>query len=382
MKKFWPLLLIGLLALATWTTHYVQMISAETNKPLATFETIQGDEAYLKNVALEGSFDNRWTYARLVIEDGKLFPRSQGLLQTRTAIIFEDLIKKHRSFMRGKTLNTSQFYVHNDTIAYIENMGESGATHIDVTFASEGDYNTSFTVDVPVDKPIAWTYTYDVTLQGNMAYALADVMFSDGSEALYSIELNMEDGTLVQAERLFEAVDEGEIDYFISLIGDSYSIHHEDYFVYMTGNFDPEADNSYGVRSDSEIRVWNTLTNTKSEFTLPEHLQNIVEGNRIIVKDNLLLFSMIDKDQFITERYNLDTNKWLEPIVITIDGEMTPEASFSFLSAEQYVYGALRTTEGTLITILDPQAGSVLYTGKMIAQNPSDILSIYYAIEQ
>ena len=375
MNKFWPLLFVTILALATWTTHYVQMTSASAGKPLATFETLSGDEAHLHDVILEGSFVNRSSYARLVVENGEVYPRTQPFLTSSYLQVFEDLKKQHRSFMRGKTNSTNQFYMHNDTIAYVNSMGEQGATHIDMTFGVKGAHNTSFTVDIPIDEKISWTTTYRLTLQGEAAYVLVNVMLENGKEALYGIELNIPEKQLVSAKKLVEVMDEGELDYFISFISESYTMQHEDYFVYVEGQYKHQYNEGDSYTHSEEVHVWNTLTNTEAVFKLPERLQ--AEERRIVTKGKLLLINIIRDGNIVTERYDLDAQKWLEPIVVNVSSDIYAQPYFSVTTSEQYMYTSIMTDEGTMLAIIDPNTGNTVYTGML-----NESLSIFYAMEQ
>ncbi|OCS90708.1 hypothetical protein A6K76_01255 [Caryophanon latum] len=170
-------------------------------------------------------------------------------------------------------------------------------------------------------------------------------------------------------------MDEGELDYFISFISESYTMQHEDYFVYVEGQYKHQYNEGDSYTHSEEVHVWNTLTNTEAVFELPERLQ--AEERRIVTKGKLLLINIIRDGNIVTERYDLDAQKWLEPIVVNVSSDIYAQPYFSVTTSEQYMYTSIMTDEGTMLAIIDPNTGNTVYTGML-----NESLSIFYAMEQ
>ena len=57
MKKYWQLLLIAVVIIATISVHYIQVAKASGQSYQVTFEKISGDDKYIDSLTMEGYFE-------------------------------------------------------------------------------------------------------------------------------------------------------------------------------------------------------------------------------------------------------------------------------------------------------------------------------------
>lgn len=379
MKKFWPLLVLVTVILVTSITHYVQFTNAQYKEPIATLTAIQGDATLLDDVLMKGSFDNRPTYASFEIRQGSIYPTSRSFMNA-TNPLFVPLMDKYGTFMRGKMYNTGQFYEAANGVVYVESMGEHMSKTIDVTIETFlNDEEAAFAFTIPTEQPISWTTTQRITMQQQTLYILISVMFEDGTETLYGVEVDGSTQQLIEAKQLIEVNDRYDGSGFLTTANDALTIQHEDYFVYTTGTYVSTNDEDYTV-AEEHVHVWNTVTNTHTSFTLPTELNG--EDRRIIVYQNLLLVIFIQDGQLNVARYNLDTQQWLTPIVVDAGSDVLPTASLSVSTSSKHVYMSATTIDGPIVSILDPTKGSVAYIGHVTSEVENRLtMSLYYVVE-
>ena len=76
MKKYWQLLLIAVVIIATISVHYIQVAKASGQSYKLLFEKISGDDKYIDSLMMEGYFDtiNSYMPANITKDETTLLP--------------------------------------------------------------------------------------------------------------------------------------------------------------------------------------------------------------------------------------------------------------------------------------------------------------------
>lgn len=110
----------------TFATYYTHTKTVTKSFPQFTIETIEGDEAYIKNVMISGDLYSFYTSNDpfQITKEGTTYLRDENYL-SRMHLYYQSptikkLQKEYRSFMRGKEEFLDNFYETNDKLVYAQ----------------------------------------------------------------------------------------------------------------------------------------------------------------------------------------------------------------------------------------------------------------------
>lgn len=128
MKKYWILVVISVMVIATIGTFYMQSVIAGNHKPMFTIEKINGDEKEVESLLLSGYYDSGLNY---LSEDFEISLEGIEYFGNRSFFDrinegyggygferIEQLQKEYRYFMRGKYYNLNAYFENEDYLAY------------------------------------------------------------------------------------------------------------------------------------------------------------------------------------------------------------------------------------------------------------------------
>src|SRR5690625_1575955 len=109
MKKYWILIVISVVMIASIGTFYIQSVFATNDKPAFVLEKISGDEKEVDSLLIGGSYYGELTYigedfeidleGTRYLDDSSFFERVEGMYGSSQ---IKQLQKDYRNFMRGK----------------------------------------------------------------------------------------------------------------------------------------------------------------------------------------------------------------------------------------------------------------------------------------
>src|SRR5690625_4729725 len=127
MKKYWILIVISVVMVATIGTFYMQSVMAGNNKPVFTIEKINGDEKEIESLLLSGFYDDGLNYLgedlEISLEGIKYFEdRSffERIKEDYGSERIKQLQKEYRHFMRGKNYSLNSYFENEDYLAYAD----------------------------------------------------------------------------------------------------------------------------------------------------------------------------------------------------------------------------------------------------------------------
>ena len=136
MKRYWKIISVCLITLIVIGTFYIQSSFATNEHLKIEFEKVNGNKGEVKNLVLYGDYFVGNLYQPLQITSEETInqnnvPFLQQLERITVSPIFEDLVKQHRNFMRGKDLMPTYFFEDENLLAYASINSEKQCTPYD-----------------------------------------------------------------------------------------------------------------------------------------------------------------------------------------------------------------------------------------------------------
>lgn len=359
MKKFWPLITLLALIIGTFGTHYIQFADAKQQQPMATFTTVSGSVSHLENVRIQGSLDYSSSSGAFDIRNGEMFPLARSVLINEPSYAFKRLQQQYGSFMRGKAMDMSHFHEDAAGLFYMNSEANNTDATITIHVSSYRDgKEDTFSVTLHDKIGISWTTVQRITRQDDVLYAVVSVMYENGTEALYAVEVELATQSLLQAKLLEQTEVSEDYSYYISMLNDTNSLQEERYFAYRIGSY--AYNNEVGVEHNEQtIHIWDTAQNTFT--TVPLQEIGVFEEQHFVIHQQLLLALNIENEQVVLNRYDLQQQAWLSPMIV--ETASTVISSFSVTTSAQYVYIASATEQGQVLSIVDALNGQTSYVG-------------------
>jgi len=374
MKKYWSLIIIAVVLVATLATHYIQMASASNNEYQVTFEKIAGDERYVNNLVIEGSIDNggNFQYLPFVLSNGKMKAQSYSFYERPMSLMYKRMIDEHKSFMRGKTLDADRFYEDEEQLVYVsvpDNVWELAVGN-DLTYEVDilnkaDDSVQSFTVENKLESPANWIRLVHIDIIGNDLKIVTNHSNGNGNEKAYLTTINLKSQQVTSnnmIEMIYneEAIQSQEsIRMSINFYGDYNNITSEKYLVYGLSEYDTR----FGQMNmlSQKFKVLDLETNEIEPFDIPKEM--FADETRMFVRDHQFICASIIDGKVIVNRYNLGQKQWLEPLALDASYEILPLALFNMQMTNDKLYITAQAAEGQLLFIIDPESAATLYSG-------------------
>lgn len=380
MKKYWQLILITGFLVATISIHYIQIANATKINSNFTFETISGDDSHLDSLVMEVTVENElYQSQQLLIEkDGMTVVKN---LQNRyTPLVFEELIKEHKNFMRGKALNASNYYEDDTKIIYVEkpydtwnlNRGDTYRYEIDVLDKIENK-SKSFEVQSNLPTSFNWPSIVNITVVNNELKIIIRHGHHNGDEQIYIETIDLKNEKILDESLVGSVTNETLTHGNIIFYNEYYNFAHEKYHVYSL--------NKYHIGSEqhslisSQFNVLNIETNEVTPIVLPEGLELEMQGG-IVDQNYFITTRMTDTDLYIY-RYNIGQQRWLEPIIVPQPMKFTNKEMINYSAQNGKIYMLNELEKDYILQIFDSESGVTLYEGILSNNDAKQKYSIW-----
>lgn len=173
MKKYWILIVISVVMIASIGTFYIQSVFAANNKPAFTIEKVNGDEKEIASLLMTGFYYNELDFlgeeleisleGTKYLEDSSFFERIEGIYGSHQ---IKQLQKDHRNFMRGKYYGINSYFENEGFLAYA-----------DVSYNNPYTVSSEFQFSIAVlDKQTNKTTSFDHLVPNGGDFWYLDVM--------------------------------------------------------------------------------------------------------------------------------------------------------------------------------------------------------------
>lgn len=365
MKKYWQLILVTGFLVATISIHYIQVANATKINSNFTFETISGDDSYLDSLVMETSVENGMNHSQVLIEKDETTVVKH--LQYRyTPLVFEELIKEHKNFMRGKAFNASNYYEDDTKLIYVEEPYDTWNINKDNTYRYEIDVldkienkSKSFEVQSNLPTSFNWPSIVNVTVVNNELKIIIRHGQHNGDEKYYMETIDLKTEQLV-GDRLIESVTNDQLTRAnITFYNDYYRFTHEKYYVYSVDKYEIGMEQHRLI--SSQFNVLNIETNEVTPIDLPEGLELEIKGG-VVDRNYFITTRLTDTDTYIY-RYNIGQQRWLEPVVVPQPMKFINKEFKNYAAQNGKFYVLNQTEKDYLLQIFDIESGATLYEG-------------------
>ncbi|MEK5037543.1 hypothetical protein [Sporosarcina sp. FSL K6-3457] len=397
MKRYWKVISICLITILVIGTFYIQSSLATSNHGKIEFEKVSGDEDELQNIMLIGNFlpDDSNLYQRLQITNEETIDSTnlsffQRLSKAGTPDLLEDLVEKHKHFMRSKELIPNYFFEDEQIVAYVNIKNSNKQQMKELTFdievlTKQSEEVTAFQVDVPQKENNYSMNVVDIQVINN---DLKIITRGGNREELrvYTIDRNTQK---LVSDEMITAVPVVENSWSdLSIIDDTfYSIGKQKYLLIKIEVFDrnsPYRDDGKRHAVVDELILYDTENNQAKKIDKPSEMVESMDSSSAIYDSTIFIPSQTANSVEV-HQYDIENDKWGEILSFDLSDTKDNERGFHTQIVNGKLYTIRDTDHGHTIVISDLQTGKSLYQGKLKVTNQGEVQKNYrlyiYGIE-
>lgn len=394
MKRYLLSILLGLFIATGISTYYVY--GTMNHFPEFVLSTVQGDAQEGEQLELSGHYSGKmWGIEPLsVTVGGSHYESEQSMYEQHIALSWfysqpdvQEMIKDHRSFMRGKR-SIYNFYKDEKRIIYAEaSLSNKDASNLGIKLNVEVLDRTSGKVShhtsiVNVQTVYSQVYITDIQLHGDeihiMAYHFPKMDPITGnidrdSEKFHDYVMNIDNGKVIRDFKLDERINpEANVELQLS----------------MQTNENPSAPGEYAVLNvrkfkrivtENEHREENLAENlysysykTGDLTALPEQLvKDLNDNSSFNIHGNVLSILNGGMNVVQLKRYNLATRQEEPGIAPLTPEQLGADSIGTILIHNERVFVLLHKDNIPMVAVLNASNGDVLYMGKVSYDGPS-----------
>lgn len=388
MKKYWFLIVISIVMIASIGTFYIQSVLAGSNMPEFTIENKSGDEKEIASLLMTGNYYDELTYIGEDFEmtlDGvkywqekSLFERVEGFYSSARV---KKLKKEHRNFMRGKYSGENLYFENEDFLAYADISYKNPYT------TSSNEFQFSIAV---LNKKTNKTVSFDHLVPNGGNFRYLDVIKTqviddqlkvitlnehrEGNDVdvhLYTFDLEGE--TLVDDEVVLisEGLEDRYIDISVLEIGDRAKESEYMGFVKRTiESKEVEEDNFTEITEEvvsEELIIYDLPSNTSKVIKL----ENLTElGFPEYLEGTNIYFTEINEDGVLKINvYDIESEQIINRIDVKLSNNSRGQI-IKFNDGKLYNVGSYVDHETpALVTVVHLENGETLFVGEITPQD-------------
>ncbi|MFB7160229.1 hypothetical protein [Lysinibacillus sp. NPDC056232] len=374
MKKYWKTILISLIIVTTIGSYYIQQAMAKGVS--FKIETTSGNKGEIDNLILQASYQSGDIYRGLQIsKDGSIYQSGSfigELIGRNNPLMFQKYIQEHRSFMRGKLLNSGQYFEDEDRLIYVifpndgrkKGRGNFLTLQID-TLDKHTNESSSFEINTPVQVSYDWINEEDVYVENGKIKILA-TSHLNGKEELHIYTVDESKKELEQDSILAKIESEEIGQASIRIFNEYIKVQNENYFLYMIEKYNYLEDDERETIS-SKMYLYNNRNNEVKEWTIPAELKPHTKS--MILHGTDIFIPVHSANGLELNRYNIEKKQWEEPLNFKYPSIANDKEEPFLQITDDKLYLVNRASDGHLFFIGDIRTSESLYEGKIIIEN-------------
>ncbi|WP_428910862.1 hypothetical protein [Niallia sp. Krafla_26] len=391
MKRYWKLMMISLITVVVIGAYYTQASSAKKVGIGIEFEKVIGNEEELKDLIFYGDYAVGHMYQPLQITtEETVNPYDRSFLeQLSPAIhspIFNELIKEHKTFMRGKELVPNNFYEDENVLVYASFKGDfhdfsDRDVQFDIDILNKNSEETvSIQADIPFLEKYNWMNMDDVVVIGNELKLVVRGDRTEGGSDLKLYSFDMTEKQIVGNDEIVstEVVDNGWTD--MTIFNDLHStINPQKYYVIKLDTYEAEEvyRDGYAVSHDgeakvvkSEVLVYNIEKNEVKQWEIPEEMMESLHAASI-EQSSIYTYTVTDAGIEVSQ-YDFEKEEWGGKQTFdskhSINNENPP--FIKIMNEKIYIISAVNSEH--ILLIGDLNSGKTLYEGKLMVTDQKE----------
>ncbi|AWE08550.1 hypothetical protein DCE79_14750 [Lysinibacillus sp. 2017] len=365
MKKYWQLLVMGLVIVATISVHYIQVANATKLESDFSFEKISGDEKYLDPLVIEANYYNNYDYSTVLFSKDKTTKVERSFYQ-QVPFKFQKLVDNHKSFMRGKAYNVNNFYEDEAQLIYVKepdqilSLGKDDKiTYIIDVLNKKDNTSDEFPVQLELNKNFDWNSINNVAVVNNELKLITTNVQHNGIQEMHLVQIDLNKQQLLSDTILNSTSDDEITRKSIGFYNDYYNLAQEKYAVYTINTYDTKVEEHKYI--SQQHNVLNIETNELMPIDLPTGIVGNIQSG--IVDNGYFVISNIEDTDMVLYRYNIAQQQWLEPVSLPMPFK-TLEKTLNFAQAMNgKLYTMNEVEKGYLLQIIAIEEGKLVYSG-------------------
>ncbi|MEG0749169.1 MAG: hypothetical protein RR408_03875 [Carnobacterium sp.] len=417
MKRYWKLMAISLIAILAIAVFYLQPVFTKDQYPAFTFKTVKGDPSELNDLTLNAGYtpvliktnESTFSYTQepLTLTNREThYENQQSYFEKLSANSsdpqLQSLQKEYKQFMRGKYLDSHNFFEDDIFLAYVaidESSLHTSAKKavFDIQILNKNSKETtSYAIDIPVTGAENYLSIQKVQIIDSALKIVTENNFlTDKLEEFHIYHLDLGNQKVTKEDVLsFESeLSSGNQNNMVRMLTDnSQAAHVENELVFeahYNAPFDEEkaaADPDYYPEYlGSEFCIYNLKTNTTHKLAVPAELN---PENTMPLIDGTTLYLYDLTDDAITV-YAVSVNDVAKNTVYTLElpaGSSSNREWLDIVDAKLYLATPTKGSQTEKeLTVYDLDSNTILYEGiiekaKGSTQKSTDGLNIYDGI--
>lgn len=360
MKKYWQLLLIVGVIVATVSIHYIQVANAKSYH--FTFDKISGDDKYVDSLLIEGNIDEGMAYSSVIIGKDKTTLVDDFKYQY-APLLFRDLIDQNKNFMRGKGFHGHNYFEDDTKLVYVEEPNEAWkfedySYSIDILDKVKNE-RTSFEIPSKINKKINWITINNTSVVDNELRLFVRYMLNKGDEEFHIVIIDLNTQQLVSESPIETVINDEAVYTQLELYNQYHYLGYEKYIVYSTTLYNTESERHNII--SRQFKVLNIETNEVTPIELPDGLEIDMQSGTV---DNnyFVAARMTDTDTWIY-RYNIGQQRWLEPVTSPHPMKFVNKELNNTYGYNGKFYVLNEMEKDFVLQIFDIEKGTTLYEG-------------------
>lgn len=370
MKKYWQLLVIAGIIVATISVHYIQVANAIKKDYNFTYENISGDDQYLDSLVIEANIEYGMIHHAVVIKKDETM--TLGRYEYRhIPEQFKQLVGKHKNFMRGKEFNANYYFEDETKLIYVEepsetwelNEGDEYSYHIDLLDKVNNE-KVSFEVQSEMKTKLSWMSIINIAVVNNEMKLFERHVKNNGDEEFYVVIIDLKQQQLLSESLIDTMKSDDNLGKGFELHNSYDNLAQEKYNVYSLTSYDPKKE-GFNLIS-RQVNVLNMETNEVTPIQLPEGVDYDMQN--AVVDNNYFIPVYRTGKETMIYRYNIGQQRWLDPVIVPHSVAVSDNASINLGALNGKLYVMNETEKGNLLQIFDIESGATLYEGILSAK--------------
>lgn len=306
LKRYWKSILLSTVIVFVIGVLYVQSSFSQVE---FRFENISGDEKELDNLSIQIEYQTPQSYQMFdVTTAGTKEKNLMQDLQYTANVDIVRLVEQYRNFMRGKMLDTWNFYEDENQVVYAyENSeyGNSSELVMDIDVLDKNtEESTPFQVSIPNTENYSWVVINSTQVVDGMLKVVAICSRQDTGDDLCVYTIDLEQQKLVAEQVIYSssAIENG--DSYITIINNN-TIKPQKYLLVEVYEY---LENDYNV-DNTEYMIYNVENNELQQIDTPDEIVNSMYYSSNIF-DSILYVSNGSK----VYQYDIESGVWGEEI--------------------------------------------------------------------
>ncbi|HJF32457.1 MAG TPA: hypothetical protein K8V56_11880 [Sporosarcina psychrophila] len=383
MKRYWKTISICLVTLIVLGTFYIQSSFARNEHISIEFEKVHGNEDEVKNLILHGDYYADHLYQPLQITNEETIdPYNLSFIQKMSGMgvpyLLEELVEKHKNFMRSKDLTPTQFFEDENLVAYASIKAKNHVHPMkDLTFDIEvlnkkSEEVSSIQLDVPDKENYGWMQVEDVqVIEGELKVITRGSRINSGDELrVYTFDMKEQKLLTDNAIASIPLVKNGWSD--LRIINDYNSIQRNKYLLIKIETSEDEMGHSDGETNivANEFIVYDIENNQFNKIVEPAEILESISGDSAIFNSTIFIPSQ-SANGLEVNQYDIENEKWDKKLTFDIVDTKNEESPYIKVMNGK-LYAIHLTNNGHSIFIGDLKTGESLYEGKLKMKNQGE----------